>query len=121
MRASWDAVKITFLGSYLVVVRVLNFDIKCKNELLLFFFQFALINLQVVTEMMVIIIKGSCMQPFKLPSIVHLYDPRTTISQFDNSIFYHFRGQLTTGRGAFSRFPCLGATLFVTPRIFLKY
>ena len=38
MRASWDAVKITFLGSYLVVVRVLNFDIKCKNELLLFFF-----------------------------------------------------------------------------------
>ena len=86
MRASWDAVKITFLGSYLVVVRVLNFDIKCKNELLLFSFQFALINLQVVTEMMVI--KGSCMQPFKPPSIVHLYDPQTTISHFDNSQFF---------------------------------
>ena len=86
MRASWDAVKITFLGSYLVVVRVLNFDIKCKNELLLFSFQFALINLQVVTEMMAI--KGSCMQPFKLPSIVHLYDPQTTISHFDNSQFF---------------------------------
>ena len=36
MRASWDAVKKTFLGSYLVVVRVLNFQ---------FSFQFALINL----------------------------------------------------------------------------
>ena len=42
MRASWDAVKITFLDSYLVVVRVLNFDIKCKNELFFFSFQFAL-------------------------------------------------------------------------------
>ena len=31
-------VKITFLGSYLVVVRVFNFDIKCKNELLLLLF-----------------------------------------------------------------------------------